>query len=176
MAPGDTITISGCIAPLLEHLLHKVQLLREGGNAQDNYYFRVQRDADVLTLWIALDDADRANGCMHFVDRSIAEAEIVPHSQDPTRATYLIAETTAEERDTRGYGEVRAGGVVAWSGATIHGSEANQTGRWRRAYAVHFVKPGFSMQEGVPTPDLSKLNGAQAGGNAGADSAFHSRL
>ena len=66
--------------------------------------------------------------------------------------------------------------VVAWSGATIHGSEANQTGRWRRAYAVHFVKPGFSMQEGVPTPDLSKLNDAQAGGNAGADSAFHSRL
>lgn len=122
------------------------------------------------------DDADRANGCMHFVDRSIAEAEIVSHSQDPTRATYLIAETTAEERDTRGYGEVRAGGVVAWSGATIHGSEANRTGRWRRAYAVHFVKRGFAMQDGVPTPDLSKLNDAQAGGNAGADSAFHSRL
>ena len=146
------------------------------------FYFKVpehslhRRSPRVAHPFALADDADKANGCMHFVDRSIAEAEIVAHSQDPTRATYLIAETTAEERDTRGYGEVRAGGVVAWSGATIHGSEANQTGRWRRAYAVHFVKPGFSMQEGVPTPDLSKLNDAQAGGNAGADSAFHSRL
>ena len=130
--------------------------------AADNFYFRVAADADVLTLWIALDDADRGNGCMHFIQTPIEQAKIVPHTQDPTRATYLIAETTPEDRAAQGYGEVRAGGVVAWSGATIHGSNANSTGRWRRAFAVHFVRAGFSMQPGVPEKDLSELNEAHA--------------
>ena len=127
-----------------------------------NYYFRVARDEDVLTLWVALDDADRENGCMHFINTALEDAELVPHTQDPTRATYLIAETTAEERMAQGYGEVKSGGVVAWSGATIHGSNANRSGRWRRAFAVHFVRHGFVMRSGVPQPDLSALNDAHA--------------
>lgn len=127
-----------------------------------NFYFRVARDEDVLTLWVSLDDADRENGCMHFINGAVDSARLVPHTQDPTRATYLIAETTAQERAVQGYGEVRSGGVVAWSGATIHGSNANSSGRWRRAYAVHFVRDGFSMRPGVPEPNLSELNDAHA--------------
>ena len=100
--------------------------------------------------------------CMHFINTALKDARLVPHNQDPTRATYLIAETTAEERAPQGYGEVRAGGVVAWSGATIHGSNANASGRWRRAFAVHFLRHGATMRAGVPEPDLSELNDAHA--------------
>ncbi len=128
--------------------------------SSQNYYFRVARDDDVLTLWVSLDDADRENGCMHFINNAVESAKLVPHVQDPTRATYLIAETTAEERASQGYGEVHSGGVVAWSGATIHGSNANSSGRWRRAFAVHFVRHGFTMRSGVPQPNLSALNDA----------------
>jgi ectoine hydroxylase-related dioxygenase (phytanoyl-CoA dioxygenase family) len=130
--------------------------------SSQNYYFRVARDDDVLTLWVSLDDADRENGCMHFINTAIEAAKLVQHNQDPTRATYLIAETTAEERASQGYGEVRSGGVVAWSGATIHGSNANSSGRWRRAFAVHFIRDGFAMRSGVPEPDLSELNDTHA--------------
>ena len=120
------------------------------------------RDDDVLTLWVSLDDADRENGCMHFINTSIDAAKLVPHHQDPTRATYLIAETTAEARASQGYGEVHSGGVVAWSGATIHGSNANSSGRWRRAFAVHFIRHGFAMRPGIAEPDISKLNANKA--------------
>jgi hypothetical protein len=37
---------------------------------QDNYYFRVRDSADVLTCWVALDDAAVDNGCMQMCSGS----------------------------------------------------------------------------------------------------------
>lgn len=40
---------------------------------------------------------------------------------------------------------VRKGGVVFHQGATLHGSGANRSDRWRRAYAAHFGAAGMEF-------------------------------
>lgn len=40
-------------------------------------------------------------------------------------------------------------------GAALHGSHANASARWRRAWAVHFVAEGSTMQAGGDADELA---------------------
>lgn len=104
---------------------------------QDNAYFECEPAEDVITAWIALDDADEENGCLHYINGShigaILEHVALPHEpHNKAPASELIndaAETAAC---------VRCGGVVFHHSRTLHRSPANHSDRWRRAYATHW--------------------------------------
>jgi len=120
---------------------------------QDWPYWQVVGPAEeVLTAWIALDDADADNGCMSMVpgsqrwgnciDDLHAVADGRPdHNQHSFCAGLPRAishKATAEE--IRGVLRPVAAGHVHFHHAfTWHGSHANPSGRPRRAIALHLL-------------------------------------
>lgn len=100
---------------------------------QDNAYFPVLPLADVVGVWIALDDATVANGCMHVLpgEHKIGprrhhhdrDCEIVPDRLDASRAIPV---------------ELPAGGAIFFAGMLPHQTPPNQTPDRRRALQFHY--------------------------------------
>lgn len=100
---------------------------------QDNAYFPVLPLEDVVGVWIALDAATVANGCMHVLpgehklgprrhyhDR---DCEIVPDRLNPSRAVPV---------------ELPAGGAMFFAGMLPHQTPPNQSPDRRRALQFHY--------------------------------------
>lgn len=106
---------------------------------QDNFYFGPSDPEAVVTAWIALDDADEENGCLHY-GRATHRGPILPHAAPTDRPFDLqIAETEVARLDMRP-APVPKGGVAFHHGGTVHRSADNRSDRWRRACAFHFVR------------------------------------
>ena len=106
---------------------------------QDNFYFGPSDPEGVVTAWIALDDADEANGCLRY-GRATHRRPILPHTAPEDRPFDLqIAEADLAGIEMRP-APVPKGGVSFHHGGTVHVSADNDSERWRRACALHFVR------------------------------------
>ena len=111
---------------------------------QDNYYFCL-RPASVITIWLALDRVDEANGCLRYVRgshhdgvRPHAVTKILGFSQGIT--DYGDADRQREVKIL-----LEAGDAVIHHCNLIHRADANSTAdRHRRAFAM--VCPGQSCR------------------------------
>lgn len=107
---------------------------------QDAAYWPETPDPRTATLWLALDDSKRENGCMRFVDRSHREATLRPHRPlhgDREESHTLIA-AVDEASDPIRYAEIHRGDVTVHNDRVAHGSGGNTSSRWRRAYIIAF--------------------------------------
>jgi ectoine hydroxylase-related dioxygenase (phytanoyl-CoA dioxygenase family) len=129
---------------------------------QDLPYWPVLSGERQLTAWVALDDADEANGCMSMVPGShqwgehIRALEALPDFTMP--ADFLGHHTPAVRCP------VPAGAVHFHHSLTWHGSPINTSGRPRRAIALHYMtadtkysaqgnhlmKPAITSHDGEP--------------------------
>jgi|EP01043_Picozoa_sp_COSAG02_P056622 ectoine hydroxylase-related dioxygenase (phytanoyl-CoA dioxygenase family) len=129
-------------------------------------YFGLTNSANVLTAWIALDDADDSNGALRYKSGSHKRG-VVGHAANGAERT--IAAEHLEPDSTEFVAAVRRGGVVFHHGATQHSSGTNTSGRPRRAYGVHYVRRGsafysdagvtngFPLKALIAVPELSTL-------------------
>lgn len=107
---------------------------------QDSAYWPETPDPRTATVWLALDDSTRENGCMRFVSGSHREAKLRAHRPlhgDREKSHTLIA-AVDEEKDRVEYAEIRRGDVTVHDERVAHGSGGNSSPRWRRAYIVAF--------------------------------------
>jgi phytanoyl-CoA hydroxylase len=110
---------------------------------QDNGYTFVEPQA-YLTIWIALTDATRDNGC----------PQVAPglHRLGTLRHTYvepLGFECLSEFADPA-LAEVRAGGAVVFSSLTPHLTGPNTTEAVRKAYILQYAPSGACALRGDP--------------------------
>lgn len=106
---------------------------------QDNFYLKAQ-PGSCLAAWMALDDCDQANGCM----------QIVPGSHTWPMLCTIKADTSVSFTDVTvplppGVAaqpvEMKAGDVLFFNGALVHGSYPNTTtDRFRRALIGHYIE------------------------------------
>ena len=117
---------------------------------QDNAYW-LCKPAELVSCWLTLDDVDAANGAMHVLPGSHRVA--VDHSQGAGTlldASAMIDSSTAVAID------LPAGGVMFHHCQTFHYTPPNRTDRQRRAFAIHFMRPGtLSEREGVMPVNFS---------------------
>jgi ectoine hydroxylase-related dioxygenase (phytanoyl-CoA dioxygenase family) len=105
---------------------------------RDNAYFRCHPADEVITAWIALDDADEENGCLRYIDGS-HRLPILEH-HEVAGETYNLQPAESEiDRSRESVAAVPKGGVVLHHSKTLHTSGRNNSDRWRRAYATHWV-------------------------------------
>ena len=105
-----------------------------------------------LTCWIALDDSDVDNGCVHYIPGS--------HRWDLLPITGLAGDMAAirEVLDDEQWAqfndpvavEVAAGECTFHHPLMVHGSHANRTARSRRAVVVNLVRDGVESDTDEP--------------------------
>ena len=106
---------------------------------QDNFYFGPSDHDGVVTAWVALEDADEANGCLRY-GVGTHKGPILPHAAPPDRPFDLqLDEADLARLDMRPT-PVPRGGVACHHGGTVHRLADNHSDRWRRACAFHFVR------------------------------------
>ncbi len=105
---------------------------------QDNFYFCL-RPANVLTLWLALDDVDAENGCLRYVRGSHLEG-IRPHLRTGVLGfSQGIADYGPDDEAREVEIHVAPGDLLVHHGETIHRADVNRSAtRNRRAFAQVF--------------------------------------
>lgn len=101
---------------------------------QDMAYGNQQYKKQTITAWIALDEADIDNGCMHIIPRSHLNGG-VPHFQ--VRDWQICDSSVDMSRDF--IVPLKPGGVLFFSGLLHHGTPANFSSRRRRSLQLRFA-------------------------------------
>lgn len=125
---------------------------------QDHPYWPVVQPADMISAWVALDDADIENGCMWMVPHSHkwgahkgGTIGTDPTDFTPTPDLSLLPEGAKVELVPC---PVKKGQVMFHHCLTWHGSPPNNSERGRPAIAVHYM-PGHTRY--VKEPGKSHL-------------------
>ncbi|MCB9871433.1 MAG: phytanoyl-CoA dioxygenase family protein [Planctomycetes bacterium] len=116
---------------------------------QDMAYWPDTPDTRTATIWLALDDATEANGCMRFVPGSHREASLRPHH--PLHGDRSVSHTLVTEVDEKvdrvRLAEIARGDATVHSERVLHGSGGNTSDRWRRAYVIAFRSAATVAEE-----------------------------
>lgn len=133
---------------------------------QDSIYWPVMREKDrQVTAWVALDDVDADNGCMSMVAGSHRWGDQIAHLHR-MRDELGLKNYLDLNVDHRGEPvalhtcPVRAGHVHFHHALTWHGSQANTSGRPRRAIALHYMSDPVSFDASGDHP-LKRMIDAQ---------------
>ena len=99
-------------------------------------------------FWLALDDVDTDNGCMHFIPGKHLEP-LLPHHvasgapDDPSRLLAIDDPRSMLDLSSAIACPLTAGGATMHSAGTPHYTSGNRTtDRPRRAYIFNFSRPG----------------------------------
>jgi 2-oxoglutarate-dependent dioxygenase len=115
---------------------------------QDNRYWHLN-PPNAVTLWISLDDATTANGCMHYV-RGSHHWGPVKHIRAAHGESILLEALV--DRHTAYPVEMPAGHCTVHHCLTVHYTPSNRTRCPRRAYTIQYMAADVSMS-GTPTSD-----------------------
>ena len=106
---------------------------------QDNTYWPSVHGTDVVTLWLAIDDADAENAAMQVIPGShqgYKEMEMIPTGDNQTlRNTVAVKPEQEESAITLA---MPAGSLSIHDSYILHGSAANQSDRRRAGYTIRY--------------------------------------
>lgn len=140
---------------------------------QDFSYWPLS-EPDGVTMWLALDDVDEANGCLSFIPGTHLEgecrpAEFVRGSEQPQRQHLPPLDWARRQAEAVSL-PVRAGSLVAHHPLVWHMSPGNPSDRQRRAFTSTWVTKNVRWdQEHAPHPYNLELN-PRTGDRLGAGS------
>ena len=105
-----------------------------------------------VTVWLAIDDADRENACVKFISGSQHSGHLTYRPSDSTE--HNVLNQTVDNPEQYGdvvYDELQAGQFSMHSDLLLHGSDANDSDRRRCGltlrYASSDVQAGLSWNE-----------------------------
>jgi ectoine hydroxylase-related dioxygenase (phytanoyl-CoA dioxygenase family) len=107
---------------------------------QDEAYWNPALQYNALSIWIPLQPATRANGCMQFVPGSHKD-EVLTHHPINNDPRIHGLEVAAAEIDNAVACPLPPGGATVHTNRTLHYAGPNQTDEPRRAYILLFGVP-----------------------------------
>ena len=105
---------------------------------QDSTFIQTKPDR-VLGMWLALDDADRANGCLWGLPGQSTESPKVLFNRNGNSCTIEVIDPTPWDPDKFEALEVPKGSIILFDGHFPHLSHSNQSQRSRHAFTLHFI-------------------------------------
>jgi ectoine hydroxylase-related dioxygenase (phytanoyl-CoA dioxygenase family) len=122
---------------------------------QDYHYWQCAQAPSFVTAWVAFDDVDLSNGCMHVVKGSnhwglVDVNNFFEQDLQKQEATMTIpADTTFEPVPLI----MKAGQVSFHHAMSLHGSGPNNTRRPRRSIAIHLMAGDTRYRAGTRADD-----------------------
>ena len=113
---------------------------------QDKAYFDLSLDAPVVGVWIALDEATAANGCMHIIPGSHRDGPMVHFD----RRDWQICDTDVQANEDVMV-PLSPGGMLLFDGLLHHGTPPNTSSSRRRALQFHYTAANAEWLEQRPT-------------------------
>lgn len=95
-----------------------------------------------MTVWLAIDDADRENGCMKFLPGSHLQGHLEYRESSSDEGNVL--DQTVDEIERFGTPMdviLKAGEISIHSDLLLHGSEANHSARRRCGLTLRYCPP-----------------------------------
>ncbi|MEM8783335.1 MAG: phytanoyl-CoA dioxygenase family protein [Planctomycetota bacterium] len=142
--PVDHPVIGGVVAQLMEErtpaLYQAMALLKppHGGGEkpwhQDHAYFNVPLGQRIVGVWLALDPATVANGCLHLIPGEHKDGAI-PHF---VRRDWQICDTDILGKESVA-AELPPGAALFFDGLAPHGTPVNDSNQRRRAMQFHYA-------------------------------------
>ena len=106
---------------------------------QDDSYYRTNSASNVrMSVWLALHDADEANGAVHFVPGSHTWGQQSVHEEQEHFCNISILNPDPEKIKTAMCPSIKKGSVVLFHSLTWHYSGPNTTDRARRSFIVSY--------------------------------------
>lgn len=102
-----------------------------------------------VTVWLAIDDADRENACVKFIPGSHHFGHLtyqLTEESDPSILNQVVPE--AESFGSPVYNELKAGQFSIHSDLLLHGSEANNSTRRRNGLAIRYTTADVRAEMG----------------------------
>ena len=130
---------------------------REGAKTpwhQDAHYWPHRDRNDQITIWIALQDATLANGCMSFIPGSQQVKDLEPiRLVDPQNIFEMAPQFKGVKPVTC---ELKAGSCTFHNGLTFHYAGPNKSDGMREAFAIIYMPDGtqFDGKKHVVTDPL----------------------
>lgn len=101
------------------------------------------------------------NGCLRYIDGS-HKAGIIPHEPVPGEPYNLVLPPGLIDLEKESLALVRKDGVVFHHSQTLHTSHRNESERWRRGYANHWVTSEVTSSNGTLDQAYFKREGYSA--------------
>ena len=134
--------VRGLLGPKVRVFRDQMLLKPPRGQAkplhQDQSYFRVLPEGELVTAWIALDEVTTENGCMCYVPASHTHG-IFEIATDPEHPVHHVPDTRGIDLADPTNCPVAAGSVIFHHGCCLHSSDENRTDSWRRAVILHYT-------------------------------------
>ncbi|MED5473729.1 MAG: phytanoyl-CoA dioxygenase family protein [Pseudomonadota bacterium] len=107
---------------------------------QDGEYWPI-RPLATCTVWVAVDDANRENGCLRIIKGSHKDARLLKHETNPSKELTLNQELKKTEYDeTKAVDlELKRGQISLHDVFLVHGSEPNTSDNSRRGMTMRFM-------------------------------------
>jgi len=141
-------------------LLHDQVFYKPAGDGapthwhRDNLYWRYT-PPNLCSIWIALDDVDLENSCLHFVPGSHHPPHPEPVREIAAPSGVTLYELEIDERRLKPF-VMPAGQALLHHCETIHGSRPNHSNRDRRSLGLHYAQVGIRNAAGQRLTDLTK--------------------
>eukprot|EP00624_Nannochloropsis_granulata_P001309 evm.model.NODE_16390_length_5034_cov_20.993048.1 len=121
---------------------------------QDSTYAGLEPPEDVVTVWVALTEVTRANGCLQFVPMHRYNGQQLPHIEDagdPNNALLkgqCIPSTILDFEGNAVSVELQAGEATIHAFRCVHASGPNTTSSPRVGLAIRYMKPSVQQTTG----------------------------
>lgn len=125
---------------------------------QDGEYWPM-RPLATCTVWIAVDDATRENGCLRIIPGSHRDQRLRQHQTNDGPGLALNQELIAEEYDESQAVDLvlEAGQISLHDVYLVHGSEPNRSPYPRRGMTLRFMPTSSHYDRDIEREQLAKL-------------------
>ena len=137
---------------------------------QDAAFFPIE-PMRTFTLWLAVDDSDRANGCMQVVRGTNKERRARPHLVDQSGESVLEFQLGVDASGETDDVVLAAGHYSVHDPFIIHGSDPNRSQRRRCGITIKYVPTSIRLDRSFRSPtgfDWTNVQLYHARGSRGA--------
>lgn len=129
---------------------------------QDGEYWPI-RPLATCSVWIAVDDSTRENGCLRFIPGSHRSRQLSTHHQNDAKGLSLPLELDADQFDESASVdiELEAGQISLHDVYLMHSSEPNLSNKPRRGMTLRFMPTTSVYRRDLSSGPSARIDGAR---------------